>query len=82
MDETRKIVNSAVTEGWVRGGSFVGSILSGMLLGLLADRWLGTKPWLVVIGILVGSYAGFMRMWQYSKDLVKDPERGGPMDDD
>ena len=60
-------------EGWVASGSFLGSILSGALLGYLADIWLGTDPWLVVIGIVVGSYSGFMRMWQLSKQMENGP---------
>lgn len=65
-------IASAVTDGWLQGGSFLGSILSGTLLGYLADRWLGTEPWLVVVGILVGSYAGFVKVWQYMKRLDED----------
>ncbi len=56
-------------EGWVASGSFLGSILSGFLIGYLLDRWLGTEPWLVVIGIVAGSYSGFVRVWQYSKRM-------------
>ncbi len=62
-------VGRAVSEGWMKGGSFLGSILSGALLGYLADMWLGTDPWLVVVGILVGSYSGFMNMWRWSKEI-------------
>jgi ATP synthase protein I len=62
-------VAHAVSEGWVEGGSFLGSILSGALLGYLADMWLGTDPWLVVVGILVGSYSGFMNVWRWSKQI-------------
>jgi ATP synthase protein I len=60
-------VAEAMHDGWIQGGSFLGSILSGTLLGLLADRWLGTDPWLVVIGIVVGSYSGFMNVWRQAK---------------
>ena len=66
--------------GWVAGGSFFGSIISGTLLGYLADRWLGTDPWLVIIGIVVGSYSGFMRMWQLSKE-IEGVQRGDRPDD-
>ena len=34
-------------------------------LGYLLDRWLGTDPWLLIAGIVVGSAAGlfeFIRM--------------------
>ena len=56
--------------------SFLGSILSGTLLGYLADLWLNTRPWFIVVGIIGGSYAGFMTMWRMSKGLEKI-ERAG-----
>jgi ATP synthase protein I len=68
-------VASAMSEGWSPAGSFVGSILSGMLLGLVADNWLGTEPWLVVIGSMVGIYSGFLNMWRYSKKIEEESER-------
>lgn len=60
-------ITQAVNQGWVVGGSFFGSILSGFLLGHFADRWLGTEPWLVITGIAMGAYSGFLRLWQYAK---------------
>jgi F0F1-type ATP synthase assembly protein I len=63
---TRQVA-AAMGDGWIQGGSFLGSILSGTLLGYLADMWLGTEPWLVVTGIVVGSYSGFMNVWRQSK---------------
>lgn len=69
LESTSRQISSAVGDGWVHGGSFFSSILSGTLLGYLADRWLGTDPWLVVAGILLGAYAGFVRVWGYMKKL-------------
>lgn len=43
---------------------FFASILSGLLLGLGLDAWLGTAPGLVILGIVSGSVIGFWRMWQ------------------
>lgn len=57
----------------MHGGSFVSSILAGTLLGYFLDQWLGTDPWLVVAGVLLGSYSGFVRMWQYTKKLNDEP---------
>jgi ATP synthase protein I len=68
-DTPHQQVGRAVNEGWLRGGSFTASILSGMLLGYVADKWLGTDPWLVVVGILLGSYSGFLNIWRYLKKL-------------
>lgn len=56
----------------MQGGAFLSSLFSGTLLGFLADRWLGTEPWLVVTGIILGSYAGFIRLWRFLKDQDGD----------
>lgn len=39
--------------------SLFASVVSGLILGWLLDRWLGTKPWLLVTGIVLGAAAGF-----------------------
>lgn len=72
-DTTTKQVHSAVNDGWMHGGSFLSSIIAGTLLGHFADMWLGTDPWLVITGVVVGSYAGFVKMWDYVKGLDVDP---------
>lgn len=65
---------SAVADGWVAGGSFFGSIMAGTLVGWLADLWLGTDPWLLVVGISTGACTGFHRMWQIgSRPMGKQP---------
>ena len=35
------------------------SVVSLCGAGWLLDRWLGTRPWLLVIGIVLGAAAGF-----------------------
>lgn len=72
-DTNTSQVHSAVNDGWMRGGSFVSSIIAGTLLGYLLDMWLGTEPWLVISGIVLGSYAGFVKMWDYMKKLDDKP---------
>ena len=64
---TSQQVARSLDQGWVHTTSFIGSILSGMLIGWLLDRWLGTDPWFLVSLALVGAYSGFMRMWHYAK---------------
>lgn len=73
QDSTSRQVHSAINDGWMHGGSFFSSIVAGTLLGYFLDMWLGTEPWLVVVGVAVGSYAGFVRMWQYMKRLDDAP---------
>lgn len=75
QDTPTKQVHSAINDGWMHAGSFASSIIAGTLLGYFADMWLGTDPWLVVSGVLLGSYAGFVKMWQYMKELDEKPVR-------
>lgn len=37
--------------------------------GWLLDRWLGTKPWLLVVGIVLGAVAGFYQFFRLSSKL-------------
>ena len=71
QDNTHRQVTAAIDDGWMVGGSFVGSILSGTFLGYLADRWLDTAPWMVIVGIVLGSYSGFLRLWHQSEKMVE-----------
>jgi F0F1-type ATP synthase assembly protein I len=38
----------------------VGAVLLFGAAGYLADRWLGTSPWLVLVGLLTGIAVGFL----------------------
>lgn len=57
-------VKGVIGEGSGRGGAFFGSLVSGTLLGWLLDLWLGTGPWLVIVGIMLGAYSGFHTAWR------------------
>jgi F0F1-type ATP synthase assembly protein I len=52
----------------MEGGSFFSSIIAGTLIGYLLDLWLGTDPWFVVIGVVLGSYSGFLKIWAMLKN--------------
>jgi F0F1-type ATP synthase assembly protein I len=47
----------------VASGAFFGSLMAGLLLGWIADRFLDTRPVFIVIGIVAGAVVGFWRMW-------------------
>lgn len=66
-------IRSAITEGRRDGGSFFGSVVAGTLLGLGIDAWLDTAPVVVIVGIVLGSYAGFARAWQEVKSQPTPP---------
>jgi ATP synthase protein I len=39
--------------------SLFAAVAAGLIIGWLLDRWLGTWPWLLVLGLVLGSAAGF-----------------------
>jgi ATP synthase protein I len=45
------------------------SVVSFCGAGWLLDRWLGTKPWLMVVGIVVGAAAGFYEFIRLTSKL-------------
>ena len=49
--------------------TFSTSILSGLLIGLLIQNFLGYAPWPVISFFLVGIYVGYRRMWNISAKL-------------
>lgn len=66
-------IRSAITEGRRDGGSFFGSVVASTLLGLGIDAWLDTAPVVVIVGIVLGSYAGFARAWHEIKSQPNPP---------
>ena len=41
----------------------------GIIGGVYLDQWLGTGPWLTILGLLVGVVSGFTRLFQIGKEL-------------
>ena len=50
------------------GLQIVVSILIGFGAGLWLDRWLGTKPWLMLLFIIFGVAAGFLNVYRIVKN--------------
>ena len=55
----------------------------GLAMGYFLDKWLGTKPWLTMIFLLLGIAAGFKNMYQEVKSIQdseakKDQKNDGP----
>jgi len=45
------------------------SVVAGLIAGWVLDRWLGTRPWLMVSGIVLGAVAGFYQFVRISSKL-------------
>lgn len=61
QDEFRKGLSFAARVGM----ELVVATLVGAFLGYLLDRFLGTKPWLMVVGVVVGAIAGFLNVYRF-----------------
>lgn len=50
-------------DGWSLTAEFISAVLVWTLIGWLADRWLGTDPWLVAFGAVLGFVLGIYLVW-------------------
>jgi ATP synthase protein I len=50
-------------------------------VGLLIDRWLGTRPWAMGIGVMVGFAAGLYLVWLRSSDHTTSGADGAAPND-
>jgi ATP synthase protein I len=56
--------------------SFIVAIVIGWWFGRLADRWLGTTPWLMVTFSLLGVAAGALNVYRTVSGAMKPPASG------
>jgi ATP synthase protein I len=46
------------------GMALVLATVIGLVAGYYADRWLGTQPWLTLLGLGLGIVAGFVNLFR------------------
>ncbi len=51
------------------------STLLFLWLGTKADSWLGTEPWLALLGAFLGAGAGFYHMYHHLVEVPRGRER-------
>lgn len=72
---------SALGAGMRAASELVAGILVGTGLGFLLDRYFGTKPWFLIIFMMLGMVAGFRNIYRLGMRPTVLPEsndRGGP----
>jgi ATP synthase protein I len=52
--------------------SLFAAVVAGLIVGWLLDRWLGTRPWLLVVGLVLGAAAGFYEFIRATSKLSQD----------
>jgi F0F1-type ATP synthase assembly protein I len=84
QDEPKKAVDySPPTSGesvrmaglaWTAGIMFFGSIVFMLILGWLVDLLLGSSPWGIVGGIVLGSIIGFIQFFRINAEILRTPK--------
>lgn len=52
-------LRESIASASVVGLNLVSATFVGLLMGWWLDRWLGTKPWLLLVFLILGIAAGF-----------------------
>ena len=58
------------------GLTLVVATVLGLAGGYYLDRWLGTSPWLTLIGLLLGIVAGFVSLFRSVKRAERNSDDG------
>ena len=54
------------------GLTLVVATVIGLVGGYYADRWLGTTPWLLLLGLVLGIVAGFVNLFRSVKRAERE----------
>jgi ATP synthase protein I len=68
-DNDKEEINRKTGIAYAAAFSLFAAVVSGLLAGWLLDRWLGTKPWLLVTGVILGAAAGFYELIRTSAKI-------------
>lgn len=61
----------AIASASVVGLNLVSATFVGLLIGYWLDRWLGTRPWLLLLFLVFGIAAGFKNVYQEVRKIQK-----------
>ena len=67
----------AAADGMQAGIEVVAGIIGGVLLGYGLDSWFGTRPLLVIVFFLLGSFAGLLNAYRHLRRAGSSAAEGG-----
>jgi len=70
----------AMSSGLRAATDLAGGIIAGALIGMLADRWLGTSPFLLIIFLVIGAIAGLRSVYRLGSRPTSGSKGGGTKD--
>lgn len=86
-DEEADAVGRGLGLGMRIAVEIVAALIVGGVLGFLLDRWLGSSPWLLLLGLLLGAGAAVLNVYRavrgigyaagYTRPGRSDDRRGG-----
>lgn len=56
---------------WSAGITLFGSIVFMLVIGWLADTLLGSSPWGLVAGVVIGSVIGFVQLFRINREIFR-----------
>ena len=59
--------NSALSLAFRVGIELVSAVAVGLGIGWLLDKWLDTKPWLMLVFIILGGCAGILNVYRMAR---------------
>ena len=68
-EDDQQEVNRKTGLAYAAALSLFAAVAGGLIIGWLLDRWLGTQPWLLVVGLVLGSAAGFYELIRSTSKL-------------
>lgn len=83
--ESSRAEPSAMGQAFRIAAELVSGLLVGLAIGWLLDRWLGTKPWMMIVFFFLGAAAGILNVYRTTKGYglaVGYKDRDEPKDKD
>ena len=68
-EDSQEEINRKSGLAYAAAFSLFAAVVAGLILGWLLDRWLGTSPWLLVAGLVLGAAAGLFEFIRSSAKL-------------
>lgn len=69
-EESQQETNRKTGMAYAAGFSLFASVAGFTLLGYLGDKWFQTSPWLLVVGIVLGSIGGLYQFVRISSKTL------------
>lgn len=68
-EEKREVARRGLGAGMRIATEILAALVVGTGGGIVLDRWLGTSPWLLILGFVLGCAAAFVNVLRTAKDL-------------